>query len=94
MDKLLQQDENGFDVYDKKIYQNYGMKVTKQVYVIDRYFKGVLGWTYAETYFDIEQLKESHGDCLFSLDNDYEDLFVKRNQEDTPVAPDYLEEKI
>ena len=87
---LIQQDENGFDIYDNKIYQSYGVKITKQVFVIDRYFKGVNGWTYAETYYDTKKLKESFGDCLFDLNGDDEDLFLKRNQQETPTAPEYI----
>tara|TARA_R110000765_G_scaffold284950_1_gene381637 strand:- start:527 stop:817 length:291 start_codon:yes stop_codon:yes gene_type:complete len=90
MTTLIQQDENGFDIINEKIYQSYGIKITKQVFVIDRYFMGVNGWTYAESYTDTDKLKESFGDCLFNLNGDDEDLFLKRNQQETPTAPEYI----
>jgi len=36
MKALIQQDENGFDIYDNKIYQAYGIKIKKKVFVIER----------------------------------------------------------
>ena len=83
---LIQQDENGFDIINDKIYQLYGVTLTKQVFVIDSYYYGVNGWTFSHTY-------NHHLDIdldVLDINDDYECLLLKRNQQLTPEPKEYL----
>ena len=66
------------------------MSDLKQKFVIDRYYNGINGWTYAETYTDIKTLQDTFGNALFNLNGDDEDLFLKRNQLEDERPAEYI----
>jgi len=56
--------------------------------VMDRYFYGVCGWTYSETFEDKNsQLVKNY---FVDMTGGYQDLLLVRNPEEVPEPPKFL----